>query len=87
MDIEEIKCPLCSQIYNESDRMPMLLPDCGHSFCISCITECFELLKDHDFDDDDLLDNGDDLYSNDDLLNNDSKPDKVKEIFRCPEDE
>ena len=52
MDIEEIQCPLCSQIYNESDRVPILLPDCGHSFCASCINACFELLKDYDFDDD-----------------------------------
>jgi len=25
--------------------MPILLPDCGHSFCHSCIMDCFELLK------------------------------------------
>lgn len=45
MDIEEIKCALCGQIYNEQDRMPILLPDCGHSFCYSCIQGCFLLLK------------------------------------------
>ena len=45
MDIEEIKCALCGQVYNESDRLPILLPDCGHSFCLSCIQDCFELLK------------------------------------------
>lgn len=45
MDIEEIKCALCSQVYNQHERMPILLPDCGHSFCHSCIQDCFELLK------------------------------------------
>ncbi len=42
--IEEIKCPLCSMIYDETDRVPLLLPECGHSFCLQCINECFELL-------------------------------------------
>lgn len=46
MEIDEIKCALCSQLYNEQDRMPILLPDCGHSFCYTCIQGCFELLKD-----------------------------------------
>ena len=45
MDIEEINCTLCSQIYNSTDRMPILLPDCGHSFCMTCINECFELIR------------------------------------------
>ena len=45
MDIEEIKCALCSKVYNDNDRMPTLLPDCGHSFCYLCIQDCFELLK------------------------------------------
>jgi hypothetical protein len=25
--------------------MPILLPDCGHSFCFACIQGCFELLR------------------------------------------
>ena len=45
MDIEEIKCSLCSEIYNSTDRMPILLPDCGHSFCFTCINQCFELIR------------------------------------------
>jgi len=45
MDIEEIKCSLCSEIYNETDKMPILLPDCGHSFCLTCINRCFEELQ------------------------------------------
>jgi hypothetical protein len=42
MDIEEIKCPLCDSIYNETDHLPRMLPDCGHSFCHSCLDEQFK---------------------------------------------
>lgn len=45
MEIEEIKCPLCACLYDEGDKVPILLPDCGHSFCLGCIQECFELMK------------------------------------------
>lgn len=45
MDIEEIKCPLCSQDYNETDRMPRTIPDCGHSFCSTCIIECYQIIQ------------------------------------------
>jgi RING-type zinc-finger len=45
MDIEEIKCPLCSHQYNEQTHLPILLPDCGHSFCHACIQDCFKLLQ------------------------------------------
>lgn len=45
MDIEEIKCPLCCQFYDESSRVPLMIPECGHSFCLTCIEECFQLMK------------------------------------------
>lgn len=45
MDLEEVKCPLCTEFYDEGDKVPILLPDCGHSFCLQCIYECFILLK------------------------------------------
>jgi hypothetical protein len=44
MEIEEIKCPLCQDYYDEHDKAPILLPECGHSFCYKCITEAFELV-------------------------------------------
>jgi hypothetical protein len=45
MEIEEIKCPLCLQIYNDNENIPLLLPDCGHSFCHSCIHDCYKLME------------------------------------------
>lgn len=37
MEIEEIKCPLCAEFYDENEKVPLLLPECGHSFCLKCI--------------------------------------------------
>jgi hypothetical protein len=45
MDIEEIKCPLCQEFYDEHDKTPILLPDCGHSYCYWCICRIFEDLE------------------------------------------
>lgn len=73
MDIEEIKCSLCTQIYNENERMPILLPDCGHSFCLSCINDCFEIIKSENAQNQD-----DDLLGNDDLLNSDNEEDLLE---------
>lgn len=39
MELEEIQCPLCEEQFNEKVRVPMLLPDCGHSYCVQCIEE------------------------------------------------
>ena len=38
-DLEEIQCTLCRQQYNAKDRVPLLLPNCGHSYCLQCIEE------------------------------------------------
>ena len=81
MDIEEIKCPLCSLIYDENDHVPILLPDCGHSFCSSCIHECYELMK-----------MGAEENNNDSLEETTPGDEsqgttKKKFVFRCPEDE
>lgn len=39
MELEEIQCSMCKEQFNERVRVPMLLPDCGHSYCIQCIEE------------------------------------------------
>ena len=39
MELEEIQCSMCKEQFNEKVRMPMLLPDCGHSYCIQCIED------------------------------------------------
>ena len=39
MDLEEMKCSLCGELYNETIRTPMLLPACGHSVCLQCLSE------------------------------------------------
>ena len=39
MDLEEMKCSLCGEQFNEKSKIPMLLPDCGHSYCLQCIAE------------------------------------------------
>ena len=39
VELEEIKCPLCKEQFSQQVRMPLLLPDCGHSYCIQCIEE------------------------------------------------
>ena len=39
LDLEEIKCPICSNTFNEKERLPILLPSCGHSYCLSCLRD------------------------------------------------
>ncbi len=38
-ELEEIQCPLCKEQFSEKVKVPMLLPDCGHSYCVQCIEE------------------------------------------------
>ena len=37
MEIEDMSCSICHQGFDEQDHLPVLLPDCGHSFCLECI--------------------------------------------------
>lgn len=32
-------CLICKLDFNDEENLPMLLPCCGYSFCISCVTE------------------------------------------------
>ncbi|MPC09100.1 Tripartite motif-containing protein 72 [Portunus trituberculatus] len=37
-ETEEIICPMCSELYDEEEYQPVLLPRCGHTFCRPCLT-------------------------------------------------
>lgn len=38
-ELEEITCPICTTVFNDRLNMPMLLPSCGHSYCLQCIKD------------------------------------------------
>jgi len=33
----ELACEICYHLYNTSDRLPLILKECGHTFCSPCI--------------------------------------------------
>ena len=51
-ELEEIKCPICKETYDAVTRIPMTLPDCGHSYCLLCIKDSMEQ-SDLNLEDDD----------------------------------
>ena len=42
---DETKCPLCKQLYNEDNRIPHILLNCGHTICSDCISNCINSSK------------------------------------------
>jgi len=42
IDLEEIKCSICKEIYDTKLKTPVSLPSCGHTFCSSCILKCLK---------------------------------------------
>lgn len=34
-----ITCSICLEIYNDNNRMPMLLTTCSHTFCVLCLNQ------------------------------------------------
>ncbi|CAL4085509.1 unnamed protein product, partial [Meganyctiphanes norvegica] len=34
---EDLSCVICSEVYEETTHEPVLLPQCGHSFCRPCL--------------------------------------------------
>jgi len=34
-----ITCSICLEIYNDNDRIPLMLTTCSHTFCKSCLTQ------------------------------------------------
>ena len=39
------ECLVCLQNYNNVERKPYLLPDCGHTFCASCLSQLYRVNK------------------------------------------
>lgn len=37
VDIDTAFCPLCKNKYDNDLYLPRMLPECGHSFCSSCL--------------------------------------------------
>ncbi|KAK8729912.1 hypothetical protein OTU49_008383 [Cherax quadricarinatus] len=35
----DLLCPLCSELYDDEQREPVLLPRCGHTFCRPCLSK------------------------------------------------
>ena len=40
----EARCPICQHEYNSEDRVPRIVPECGHTFCEICIVEGYKEL-------------------------------------------
>lgn len=34
-----LTCESCEERFNEEDRQPVILPDCGHTFCEQCVAK------------------------------------------------
>ena len=37
LDLGELTCLMCHNMFNTTDRVPRLLAECGHTFCTACI--------------------------------------------------
>lgn len=36
-DLEDFFCPLCKTKYDDNIFLPRMLPECGHTYCSSCL--------------------------------------------------
>lgn len=43
--MESPKCKICNESFDLSDHQPLILPSCGHTFCLSCIQKSINLEK------------------------------------------
>ena len=39
---DDIHCQLCHLEFNSGDKLPILLPNCGHTYCLACLQERVE---------------------------------------------
>ena len=51
IDLEEIKCSICCEIYDTKLKIPVSLPSCGHTFCLSCVQQGLKQKSDFDVED------------------------------------
>jgi hypothetical protein len=42
MEIEDLKCLICNEFFNESTKLPRLLISCGHTYCQECLKNLYE---------------------------------------------
>lgn len=42
---ENLACKICFDEFNRSNRKPMVLANCGHTFCMSCLTSLYSTSK------------------------------------------
>jgi len=38
-----LTCESCEERFNEDDRKPVILPDCGHTFCEACVSKLLHM--------------------------------------------
>lgn len=44
-DDDQLRCQLCTLLFDDGAHTPMLLPQCGHSYCLACLQERVEMAK------------------------------------------
>lgn len=91
VELEEIQCPICKEQFCEKLRLPMLLPDCGHSYCLQCIQENSLEVNFAERRRQTITSNDDGEDGSQDDLLTDSLPDLSEKVqhkfsFSCPED-
>ena len=42
MEIDDLKCLICNEFFNESTKTPRLLISCGHTYCQECLKYLYE---------------------------------------------
>ena len=37
MDLDDLLCTLCLCQFDKDEHQPLMIPKCGHTFCLKCI--------------------------------------------------